>query len=259
SHNFRNNNPRKDRLTRYQKLMQEIIKKGVKTKVLLLSATPVNNKMSDIKNQIAFITEDRDNALADSGIESIEYTLRMAQTVFNRWSELPNEKRTTEIFLDMVDPDYFQLLDLLTIARSRKHIEKYYGVEEIGEFPERLKPENIKADIDNRKEFMDMDEVNELIEALTFGIYKPMNYILPAKRSHYEELYDTKIGRGSGVFRQTDRESAVAALMKVNIFKRLESSIHSFNQTLERLVSRLDETINILSINNSDTSILFVD
>lgn len=258
SHNFRNNNPRKDRLTRYQKLMQEIIKRGVKTKVLLLSATPVNNKMSDIKNQIAFITEDRDNALADDGIESIEYTLRMAQTIFNRWSELPNEKRTTENFLDMVDPDYFQLLDLLTIARSRKHIEKYYGVEEIGEFPERLKPENIKADIDNRKEFLEMDEINELIEALTFGIYKPMNYILPAKRRHYEELYDTKIGRGSGVFRQTDRESAVAALMKVNIFKRLESSIHSFNQTLERLVNRLKETINLLKNNSQHTMNSFV-
>ncbi|WP_100011639.1 helicase-related protein [Lentibacillus sediminis] len=250
SHNFRNNNPRKDRLTRYQKLMQDIIKKGVKTKVLLLSATPVNNKMSDIKNQIAFITEDKDNTLNNDGIESIEHTLKMAQTVFNQWSELPTEKRTTENFLDMVDPDYFQLLDLLTIARSRKHIEKYYGIEEIGEFPQRLKPDNMKADIDNRKEFIEMDEVNERIESLTFGIYKPMNYILPAKRKHYEELYDTKVGRGSGVFKQTDRESAVASLMKVNIFKRLESSIHSFNKTLERLVRRLEETIDLLKKNN---------
>lgn len=249
SHNFRNNNPRKDRLTRYQKLMQEIIKKGVKTKVLLLSATPVNNKMSDVKNQIAFITEDQDDSLSNDGIESIEYTLKMAQTVFNRWSELPAQKRTTEKFLDMIDPEYFQLLDLLTIARSRKHIEKYYGMEEIGEFPERLKPENKKADIDIEQAFLKMDEVNDRIESLTFGIYKPMNYILPAKRRHYEELYDTKIGRGSGVFKQTDRESAVASLMKVNIFKRLESSIHSFNKTLERLVDRLEKTINLLTSN----------
>jgi SNF2 family DNA or RNA helicase len=258
SHNFRNNNPRKDRLTRYQKLMQEIIKKGVKTKVLLLSATPVNNKMSDIKNQIAFITEDKDHVLEKEGIESIEYTLKMAQTAFNRWSEMPAGKRTTKSFLDMVDPDYFQLLDLLTIARSRKHIEKYYGLKEIGEFPERLEPDNINADIDNRKEFMNMDEVNERIEALTFGIYKPMNYILPARRKHYEALYDTKIGRGSGVFKQSDRESAVASLMKVNIFKRLESSIHSFNETLERLVKRLEETIGLLKSNSQKSLQSFV-
>jgi SNF2 family DNA or RNA helicase len=249
SHNFRNNNPRKDRLTRYQKLMQDVIKKGVKTKVLLLSATPVNNKMSDIKNQIAFITEDDDHALNNDGIDSIEYTLKMAQTVFNRWSELSTKKRTTENFLDMIDPDYFQLLDLLTIARSRKHIEKYYGMEEIGEFPERLDPGNEKADIDIQNAFLNMDEVNNRIESLTFGIYKPMNYILPAKRKHYEALYDTKIGRGSGVFKQSDREFAVASLMKVNMFKRLESSIHSFNKTLERLVQRLKDSIDLLNSN----------
>ena len=252
SHNFRNNNPRKERLTRYQKLMQDIIKKGVKTKILLLSATPVNNKMSDIKNQIAFITEDQDNALNDDGIESIEYTLKMAQTVFNRWSELPTGKRTTDNFLDMIDPDYFHLLDLLTIARSRKHIEKYYGMEDIGEFPERLKPDNKKADIDIENAFLGMDDVNDRIDSLTFGIYKPMNYILPAKRKHYEELYDTKIGRGSGVFKQSDRESAVASLMKVNIFKRLESSIHSFNETLERLTNRLEKSIQLLKNHQQD-------
>src|SRR5699024_10610830 len=208
-----------------------------------------NNKMSDIKNQIAFITKDQDNVLSGDGIESVEYTLKMAQTVFNRWSELPSEKRTTENILNMIDPEYFHLLDLLTIARSRKHIEKYYGMKEIGECPERLKPENKKADIDIEQAFLGMDEVNDRIEALTFGIYKPMNYILPAKRKYYEELYDTKIGRGSGVFKQTDRESAVASLMKVNIFKRLESSIHSFNKTLERLVDRLEKTINLLHSN----------
>src|SRR5699024_8593878 len=167
-------------------------------------------------------------------------------TVFNRWSELPTGKRTTDNFLDMIDPDYFHLLDLLTIARSRKHIEKYYGMEDIGEFPERLKPDNKKADIDIENAFLGMDDVNDRIDSLTFGIYKPMNYILPAKRKHYEELYDTKIGRGSGVFKQSDRESAVASLMKVNIFKRLESSIHSFNETLERLTNRLEKSIQLL-------------
>lgn len=249
SHNFRNNNPAKNRMTRYQKLMQDVIKKGVKTKVLLLSATPVNNKMNDIKNQIAFITEDQDHVLEPFGVESIDYTLRTAQTAFNRWSELKPAKRTTENFLEMVDPDYFQLLDLLSIARSRKHIEKYYGMKEIGEFPERLQPDNEYSKIDVQDDFMEIEEVSERIESLAFGIYTPMKYILPAKRSYYEEMYDTKVKGGAGVFKQTDREYAVAALMKVNMFKRLESSIHSFNKTLQKLIGRHEQTIELLKKN----------
>lgn len=250
SHNFRNNNARKGRLTRYQKLMQDIIKKGVKTKVLLLSATPVNNKMTDIKNQIAFITEDKDEALQAEGIESIEQTLRSAQAAFNRWTALPAEKRTTEEFLNMVEQDYFQLLDLLTIARSRKHIEKYYDVKDIGSFPTRLKPISIKADVDTEQKFLNMNEVNERLESLNFSIYQPMKYVLPQKRNHYEELYDTKVKDGQSTFKQTDREFAVAALMKVNLFKRLESSIHSFRLTLEKLVARIEGTLQTLQLQN---------
>ncbi|TSI07647.1 helicase-related protein [Lysinibacillus sp. BW-2-10] len=248
SHNFRNNNAHKGRLTRYQKLMQDIIKKGVKTKVLLLSATPVNNKMNDIKNQIAFITEDNDAALLKEGIESIEHTLRAAQTAFNKWTTLPVEKRTTDSFLDMVNSDYFQLLDLLSIARSRKHIEKYYNVKDIGEFPTRLKPISIKADVDTQNAFLKMSEVNELLESLSFSIYQPMKYVLPQKRNDYEAMYDTKVKDGKSTFKQTDREFAVAALMKVNLFKRLESSIHSFKLTLQKLVDRVETTLQLLSM-----------
>ncbi|WP_225983593.1 MULTISPECIES: helicase-related protein [Bacillaceae] len=254
SHNFRNNNAHKGRLTRYQKLMQEIIKKGVKTKVLLLSATPVNNKMNDIKNQIAFITEDNDQALQKEGIDSIEQTLRSAQAAFNRWTSLPAPKRTTEEFLNMVEQDYFQLLDLLTIARSRKHIEKYYNVKDIGSFPNRLKPLSIKADVDTKKRFVDMNEVNERLESLSFSIYQPMKYVLPHKRKYYEELYDTRVKGGQSTFKQTDREFAVAALMKVNLFKRLESSIHSFRLTLEKLVVRIEGTLQTLQLQNQTYS-----
>lgn len=249
SHNFRNNSARKDRLTRYQRLMQDIIKKGVKTKVLLLSATPVNNKMNDIKNQIAFITEDNDEALEKEGIDSIDYTLKMAQTAYNRWTALPAEERTTESFLNMVNPEYFQLLDLLTIARSRKHIEKYYNIKDIGSFPTRRKPISIKADVDTEQTFLKMSQVNELFESLNFSIYQPMKYVLPQKQKYYEDLYDTKVKDGTSTFKQTDREFAVAALMKVNLFKRLESSIHSFNLTLNKLVARIEQTLDLLSLN----------
>jgi hypothetical protein len=123
--------------------MNEVIKKGVKTKVLMLSATPVNNRMNDIKNQIAFMTEGKDDALILSGIKSIEQTLKKAQTIFNKWSNLEDEERTLDNFLEMMNSDYFKLLDTVTIARSRKHIEKYYNIKEIGKFPERQLPLNI--------------------------------------------------------------------------------------------------------------------
>ena len=147
SHNFRNKRtPRQGGETRYDRLMRKIIKEGVKTRVLMLSATPVNNRMADLRNQIAFATEGDDTALLPNGISSIDATTRLAQKQFNRWLELGDTERRPSRLIEMLGFDYFTLLDLLTIARSRKHIEKYYGTAETGRFPERLKPINIKAD-----------------------------------------------------------------------------------------------------------------
>jgi SNF2 family DNA or RNA helicase len=148
SHNFRNKPTHKDRDTRYDHLMKRIIQSGVKTKVLMLSATPVNNRLADLKNQIAFVTEGNDVALASNGIPSIEATIRKAQAQFNRWLDLPEGDRRPARLMDMLGFDYFKLLDMLTIARSRKHVQRYYGTEETGEFPDRLPPVNIKADVD---------------------------------------------------------------------------------------------------------------
>lgn len=182
SHNFRNNNNKKDdKETRYSRLLNQIIKKGIKTKVLMLSATPVNNKMNDLKNQIAFATEGDDTALNIHGIKSIEQTLRKAQMAFNRWSDLPEEKKKLETLLELLEMDYFKLLDMLTIARSRKHIQKYYDTSSIGKFPERLKPLNIKSDIDTLNEFIPLPELNRLIRSLNLAIYSPIKYVLPSK------------------------------------------------------------------------------
>ena len=148
SHNLRNKATHNTRETRYGRLMRRIIKEGVKTRVLMLSATPVNNRLSDLKNQIAFVTEGNDVALAEHGIASIEATVRQAQLQFNRWLAMENTDRTSSRLLDMLGFDYFKLLDLLTLARSSKHIEKYYGTAETGRFPERLKPINLKPDVD---------------------------------------------------------------------------------------------------------------
>lgn len=239
SHNFRNNNnKRDDKETRYSRLLNQIIKKGVKTKVLMLSATPVNNRMTDLKNQIAFATEGNEFALADYGIKSIDQTLRKAQLVFNKWNELPEERKNLETLLEMLETDYFKLLDMLTIARSRKHIQKYYDTTHIGKFPERLKPINIKNDIDTQNDFIDLDELNKLIRALNLAIYSPMKYILPSKIAEYSKKYDTKTGKS--VFRQIDRETSLIHLMRINILKRMESSIHSFGITISKILKNID-------------------
>lgn len=243
SHNFRNSGTKADGATRYQKLMEQVIRSGVKTKVLMLSATPVNSRMNDLKNQIAFITEGRDTALSDFGIASIENTLRRAQTKFNVWLKLPEDQRKTEALLESMNFDYFKMLDLLTIARSRKHIEKYYDVKEIGKFPERLRPMNIKADIDTSSRFPPLKDVNITIKSLNLAAYAPLEYVRMDKAKEYSRKYDQAVKDGASVFRQIDRERNMIHLMRINLLKRMESSIHSFTLTVEKIHGKIDSLI----------------
>lgn len=249
SHNFRNNNPSKNKVTRYERLMQDVIKSGIKTKVLLLSATPVNNRMNDIKNQIYFITEGRNDAFAEVGIPNLEILLKKAQGIFNKWSQLPDEQRTTDTFVEMMNVDYFKLLDTVTIARSRKHIEKYYNIADIGQFPKRLPPQNIYAGIDTHQEFRPIGEVNRMIKRLTLGIYSPLRYVLPEKREAYEDKYDVAVGDGSSVFKQADRETHLIDLMRVGMLKRMESSVNSFELTVSKLLSNIENTLELIRKN----------
>ncbi|GAD81291.1 helicase-related protein [Vibrio ezurae] len=242
SHNFRNNNPKKDGKNRYQRLLDDIIKAGVKTKVLMLSATPVNNRLNDMKNQVAFITEANDSALAEHGINSIEGTLRTAQQHFNAWSKRPTDERTSQELLDTINFDYFKLLDIYTIARSRKHIEKYYGTEDVGKFPTRLLPKNVKSDIDLQKEFPPLKDVNDTIRRLTLACYSPMQYVMPNKIAEYARRYDQKVKSGS-TFKQVDREASLVHLMRINLLKRMESSIFSFKLTSEKLLAQVESIL----------------
>ncbi len=262
SHNFRNKATHKDRDTRYDHLMKRIIKSGVKTKVLMLSATPVNNRLADLKNQIAFMTEGNDLALMGHGIQSIEATIRKAQTQFNRWLDLTDTDRRPARLMDMLGFDYFKLLDLLTIARSRKHVQRYYGTEETGQFPERLPPVNIKADVDLAGEFRPIREINNEIRRLTLAAYAPLRYVLPQKQAVYDEKYSTKIRGGQSFFRQVDREESLIHLLRVNILKRMESSVASFALTIKRqladvnaLLAKIDahdESVDEVSIDDVD-------
>jgi hypothetical protein len=243
SHNFRNKATHNSRETRYDRLMQRIIKAGVKTRVLMLSATPVNNRLADLKNQIAFVTEANDTALNEHGIPSIEATVRQAQLQFNRWMTLEDRERRPAHLLEMLGFDYFRLLDLLTIARSRKHIEKYYGTKETGRFPERLKPVNIKREVDLSGEFRSIREINNEIRRLTLAAYAPLRYVLPHKQAAYDAKYSTKIRGGESFFRQVDREESLVHLLRVNVLKRMESSVTSFSLTVQRQLADVEATL----------------
>ncbi len=254
SHNFRNNPAVEGRMTRYEKLMNHIVKEGHKTKLLMLSATPVNNKMTDIKNQIALITEDNPTALEEYGIKNINHVLKKAQGTFNSWSNIPNSQRTGEAFIDMMDSDYFKLLDTFTIARSRKHIEKYYNLDEIGQFPKRLTPINKSSDVDIQKEFPSFSEINNKMEKLNLGVYSPFSYILPERIEVYENKYDQEVGDGKSKFRQSDRDKSIISLMKVNLLKRFESSIYAFKITIDKLLYKINLALEKIEKNEDITS-----
>ncbi|OYQ23889.1 helicase [Sandarakinorhabdus cyanobacteriorum] len=242
SHNFRNRPTGAEHDSRYDRLMRKIIQTGVRTRVLMLSATPVNNRLNDLKNQIAFATEGKDDALAGHGISSITATVRLAQSQFNKWQALTDERRSSERLLDMLGFDYFRLLDLLTIARSRKHIEKYYGTDETGRFPDKRTPINIYADTDTTGAFPPIGDINKEIRRLTLAAYAPMKYVLDSKREAYERRYSQAVS-GKGTFLQSDREESLVGLMRVNLLKRMESSIHSFVLTIERQLAEVDALI----------------
>lgn len=234
SHNFRNNDTYKDRETRYQKLMNKIIRDGVKTKVLMLSATPVNNRFNDLRNQLALVYEGDSKNLSEKlrGQRSVEEIFRRAQATFNHWAKLPMEKRTAKAILDSLDFDFFELLDSVTIARSRKHIQTFYDTREIGRFPERLKPLSFRAPLTGRDDVPDFNGIFAELSRLKLSIYAPISYVFPSRLHKYEELYDTLVEGGKGKLRQADRERSLQALMTTNLLKRLESSIEAFRITL---------------------------
>ena len=243
SHNFRNNTPGKRddegnliRKSRYQRLMDDIVKAGVRTKVLLLSATPVNNDLKDLRNQIYFLTENRDDAFAESlGIASLKETLASAQKVFTHWAKQHSGERKTGELLEKLNAAFFKLLDELTIARSRKHIQKYYKatIAQLGGFPRREKPISIYPEIDLRGRFLSYDKLNDEITDYKLSLFNPSKYVLDEFKPEYEN-------KGASPFSQVDRENFLIGMMKVNFLKRLESSVKSFEITMDRTITRIE-------------------
>lgn len=247
SHNFRNGagTHANTHENRYVKLMDKVIRAGVKTKVLMLSATPVNNRFNDLKNQLALAYEGNPEFINErlDTKKSIDEIFRQAQASFNSWNKLPPEERTTEALLRTLDFDFFEVLDSVTIARSRKHIEKYYNTSKIGKFPQRLKPLSYRPGLTNLSDAINYNEIYDQLMLLSLCVYTPSNYIFPSKLQKYMELTHNK-----GVnLTQSGRERGIQRLMSINLLKRLESSVYSFRLTLERILKLINETITVIN------------
>ena len=257
SHNFRNGGEisgEDAKENRYLKLMNKVIRAGVRTKVLMLSATPVNNRFIDLKNQLALAYEG-DSAQINEKLDtssSIDEIFRQAQKAFNVWSRLPAEERTTDALLKMLDFDFFEVLDSVTIARSRRHIEKYYDTTDIGKFPERLKPISLRPCLTDLGNAINYNQIYELLISLNLSIYTPTYYIMPSRLSKYEDLTHNK---GTSLT-QKGREEGIRRLMSINLLKRLESSVYAFRLTIDRVYQLIQSTIETIHAYQSGEQIL---
>ena len=249
SHNFRNGgkistdeNDENPRENRYLQLMNKVIRSGVKTKVLMLSATPVNNRFNDLKNQLELAYEGQQENINDllNTESSIETIFNRAQKAYNAWSKLPKEERTTQRLLDSLSFDFFEVLDSVTIARSRKHIEQYYDTADIGKFPTRLAPKSYSPNLTDINDAINYNEIFEELNRLNLCIYRPSSYILPSKIHKYIDTDDETEFGGRSV---SGREIGISRLMSTNLLKRLESSVNSFRLTLSRIEALISNTI----------------
>ncbi len=257
SHNFRNggnvddedydddietDEPRKE--NRYQKLMKKVIRAGVKTKVLMLSATPVNNRFNDLKNQLQLAYEGHVEQINEAlNIDrSVDDIFRSAQVAYNKWAKLQPEHRTTERLLDELSFDFFELLDAVTIARSRSHIVKYYDTKDIGKFPTRLAPISRRPKLTDLNESVTFSDIAEQLNELNLSIYTPSLYIFDSVKGDYE--IDVEGATGLSI---DGREKGLRKLMATNLLKRLESSVNSFRLTLGRITDYIEQTLNVIS------------
>ena len=257
SHNFRNGGELSGedaKENRYLRLLNKVIRAGVRTKVLMLSATPVNNKFIDLKNQLALAYEGDPEQINEklATTKNIDEIFRQAQKAYNMWCKLPAEDRTTDALLQMLDFDFFELLDSVTIARSRKHIEQYYNTSAIGKFPKRLAPISLHPSLTDLNDAINYNDIYSILMSLNLTIYTPSNFIMPSKLAKYIDMTHNK---GTSLTQQ-GREEGIRRLMSINLLKRLESSVYSFRLTIDRIKTLIDSTIGTIDRYQSGDCIL---
>lgn len=250
SHNFRNDkSDYLDKETRYQTLMRKVMREGVKTKVLMLSATPVNNRFNDLKNQLRLAYgggSDEMNKVLGTGKRTVEAIFRDAERAFDAWADNDDGPRTAEALFKVLPSDFLELLDAVTIARSRKHIERFYDTSAVGKFPAHLPAQSEQCPISTDPNAVKIKELNDALIARSFCVYTPTMYILPSRKAYYDELTATHTRRG-GTIHQEGREYTLKNLMVINVLKRLESSVYSFRKTLTGILAKNEALLKALN------------
>ena len=261
SHNFRNDDALQGPRDPLPAPHEPVIREGVKTKVLMLSATPVNNRFNDLKNQLQLAYEGESESLAQhlNISTTVEKVFSDAQRVFNEWSKLPAEDRTADRILKMLDFDFFELLDSVTIARSRRHIQAFYDTTDIGTFPSRLAPKSIRKPLSDLPSVPTFNEIFAQLQALTLAVYTPLAYVFPSRISKYEDLYNVNVGTARSNLGQQGREQGLKKLMTVNLLKRLESSVEAFRLTLAKIEEAVGKTLDRLDSHAASLTDLDID
>jgi hypothetical protein len=254
SHNFRNDKgDYLDKETRYQTLMRKVMREGVKTKVLMLSATPVNNRFNDLRNQLRLAYgggSDEMNRTLGAGSRTVEAIFRDAERAFDAWTDDESGPRTAEALFKVLPSDFLELLDAVTIARSRKHIERFYDTSAVGKFPAHLPAQSEQCPISTDPNAVKIKELNDALIARSFCVYTPTMYILPSRKQHYDDLTATHTRRG-GTIHQEGREYTLKNLMVINVLKRLESSVFSFRKTLTGILAKNESLLRVLESGGS--------
>jgi hypothetical protein len=247
SHNFRNGADSAKKSdddegveNRYQRLLNRVVLDGIPTKVLMLSATPVNNRFRDLRNQLALAYQNNSIEWSEQlGLStSVEEVFRRAQGAFTMWSKLSAEQRTTQTLMDALDFDFFRVLDQVTVARSRRHIQRYYDVSAIGPFPRRNKPISVRPKLSTLPNGVTYSEIAGSLDSLSLAVYMPSQYLLASAALKYADENGNLTTRG--------RETGVQRLMAANLLKRLESSVSSFRKTLRRILAAMNSCLSVI-------------
>lgn len=256
SHNFRNASYSEEKETRYQRLMRMVIQEGVKTKVLMLSATPVNTRFNDLKNQLALAYEGAPENLSSKLplATTLDQVFREAQIAFNHWSDLPAGERTADSILSMLDFDFFEILDAVTIARSRKHIQQFYDTSEVGPFPDRRPPISLRVPLTDLDSSPDFNEIFDMLSSLSLAAYAPFDYVFASRRQKYEDLYNVTGGTARGNLGIAGRQRGVQTFMTVSLLKRLESSVEAFRITLRKVEAAVNSGLDAIATNEQKLS-----
>jgi len=213
SHNLRNN-----KSNRYKFLMESILQPNEDIKVLMLSATPINNSLNDIRNQFNLMVQGNVYGYEESlGVKNIDYSFRRAQKAFNEWRSSPAP--IISDFIKELPANFFTITDNLTVARTRKMIE---GQEASLVFPKKEKPINLFVTPHELGNFETFEELFNQFPPMLSG-YQPSFYLDESAETQ-NVLQDEK-----------QRDRFLVKMLYILMVKRLESSWFSFYSTVGKI------------------------